>query len=135
MSEIQSFILLLILHYAFDMFVSFVHYFLALYFAVYNNVAMFDLFQHVSKCIWNNFIDVIYFLFFMLRISIAFRAIFHNKSFFQFSSVQFFFEICVAYNFSVLYRHLFILSLRRHSIDHTYKLKSAPNKQRKNLST
>ena len=59
MSEIQSFKLLLILHYAFDMFVSFVYYFLALYFAVYNNVAMFDLFQHVSKCIWNNFIDVI----------------------------------------------------------------------------
>ena len=26
---------------------------------VYDNVAMFDFFQHVSKCIWNNFIDVI----------------------------------------------------------------------------
>ena len=26
---------------------------------VYNKVAMFDLFQQVSKCIWNNFIDII----------------------------------------------------------------------------
>ena len=59
MSEMQSFILLLFLHYAFDMLVSFVYYFLALYFAVYNNVAMFDLFQHISKCIRNNSIDVI----------------------------------------------------------------------------
>ena len=39
-SKIQSFILVFILHYVFDMFVLF----------VYDNVAMFHLFQLVSKC-------------------------------------------------------------------------------------
>ena len=36
-----------------------------------------------------NFIDVFKFLFYMLRIRIAFEANFHNISFFQLSSVQY----------------------------------------------
>ena len=50
MSEIQSFMLLLILHYVFDMFVLFVYYFWYHICCVYDNLAMFDLFRHVSKC-------------------------------------------------------------------------------------
>ena len=49
MSKMQSFMLLFILHYVFDMFVLFVYYFGIIFCCVYNNVAMFDLFQHVSK--------------------------------------------------------------------------------------
>ena len=63
MSEIQSFMILLIQHYVFDMFALFVYCWHCIC-CVYDNVTVFDLFQHVSKCIWNNFIDVIKFLFF-----------------------------------------------------------------------
>ena len=59
MYEIQSFMLLLIQHYVFDMFVLFVYYFWHYICCAYDNVAMFDLFQYVSKFIWNNFFDVI----------------------------------------------------------------------------
>ena len=52
-SEIQSFILLFILHYAFDMFCIICVLVLALYIcSAYNNLAMFHLFQHVFICIW-----------------------------------------------------------------------------------
>ena len=51
MSEIQSFMLLLILHYLFDIFVLFVNNFWHYIYFVYDNLAMFDVFQHVSKCI------------------------------------------------------------------------------------